>query len=555
VLRKGTVHRALGILHLTGFTLKVFTLYTLFCGLSVDKLISQTLPVSNPLVQDYFRLKQLSGEVDTRVSLSVKPFAASFLDSTSEHSEINYAGKDVLKGPDIFKVRVLPISLDQQFNSSTAYGWNDGLMIPAKGYQQYISAGIFIKAGPLQIQALPEFVYAANPEYLTGNDKTGSDRHTSYIALNDYGADLPPYYEAPNFSTFGIGQSSIRLNFGPGSIGISNENLWWGPGRRNSLLMGNNARGFKHLALNTTRPIHTPLGSFEGQIIAGRLENSNSTLNDFKLDEWRYLSGMVISYQPKWVPGLSVGLTRAFQIYNSDIKGFGDYMPLFQSFEKKKTNEDYTRRDQITSVFARYLFTEAHAEVYAELARNDHSFDIRDFVQEPQHSRAYLVGFQKLVPLAGAGEGFLIGAELTHLAQPLNRVLRSSGTWYVHNINQGYTHLGEVLGAGTGPGGNLQSLELSWVKGIRKIGFQVERYEHNRDYYQQMIDPDDNYNENWTDLSGAFLTNWNFKNLLVRGKLAGVQSFNYQWQTGIDDLPKRNLFNVHANLGLYYYFK
>jgi hypothetical protein len=42
------------------------------------------------------------------------------------------------------------------------------------------------------------------------------------------------------------GQSSIRLTFGPASIGLSNENIWWGPGIRNSLIMSNNAPGFKH---------------------------------------------------------------------------------------------------------------------------------------------------------------------------------------------------------------------------------------------------------------------------------------------------------------------
>ncbi len=555
MLKAGLLYRFLDDFRLYSFSWKVFSLWMLSVVFSSSLTFSQTLPVSNQLMQDYLRVNQLAGKVDLRVSLSVKPVASSFIDSTTVSSEFRYSPASILKESEVFKVKIFPLNLDQQFNSTTAYGWNDGLMIPAKGYQQYASAGVFIKAGPLTIQALPEFVYASNPEYLSGNDKLGSDRHTSYIALNDYGADLPPYYENENFSTFGLGQSSIRLNFGPTSIGVSNENLWWGPGRRNSLLMGNNARGFKHFTVNTTRPISTAVGSFEGQIIAGRLENSNSPLNAQKLNEWRYLSGMALSYQPKWVPGLFVGLTRAFQIYNTDIKGFGDYMPLFQSFEKKKTSEDFTRRDQITSVFARYVFKEAHAEVYAELARNDHSFDIRDFVQEPQHSRAYLFGFQKLVPLASAGEGFLISAEVTHLAQPLNRVLRSSGTWYVHNINHGYTHVGEVLGAGTGPGGNLQSLELGWVNGFKKLGFQIERYEHNRDYYQQMIDPGDDYNENWTDLSGGVLANWNFKNLLVRGKLAGVQSFNYLWQTGVDDLPKRNLFNLHANVGLYYYLK
>jgi len=530
-------------------------LLTLSVLIYSGNIIGQTLPVSDQLMQDYIRIKQLEGEIDSNVSLLTRPISSSILNTLKVNSGFAFAPKNLLKENGLFEVKILPITFNQQFNSKNQYGWNDGLMIPAKSYQNYISGGFYLKAGPLSVQMQPEFVYAKNPEFLTGNDKIASDRYSNYIALNSYSADLPDYYEKADFTLLGMGQSSIRLNFKALSVGISNENLWWGPGRKNSLLMSNNARGFKHLTLNTLRPVNTPIGSIEGQIIGGKLENSNSRFNALKSKEWRYLSGMVFNYQPKWVPGLFLGLTRAFQIYNTDIDGFGDYIPLFQSFEKKNTFEDYKRRDQLTSIFAKFIFKEAHTEVYAEFARNDHSFDARDFIQEPQHSRAYLFGFQKLVFLDASDDKFLISAEVTHLAQPLNRVLRSAGTWYVHDINQGYTHVGEILGAGIGPGGGLQTFEFSWLSGFKKLGVLLERFEHNRDYYQQMIDPGDDFNEQWVDLSAGLVTTWDYKNLLIRGRLSGVQSLNYMWQTNIDDLPRRNMFNVHATLGLSYYFK
>ena len=515
----------------------------------------QTIPVSNQLIQDLLRIKQLQGEIDSNISLNVKPVSSNILQTQSDSQGISYTSKNVFNGSDQLIFKVLPFTIDQQYNSSNSYGWNDGLMIPAKGYQQLISAGFFLKAGPLTIQAQPEFVYAENPDYLSGNDRTASDRYLNFIALSSYGADLPAHYEKENFSTLALGQSSVRLDLGPISFGLSNENLWWGPGRRTALIMSNNARGFRHVTLNTIRPIITPVGTLEGQIIGGRLENSSSPINLAKNQDWRYLSGMVLNYQPKWIPGLSLGLTRVFQIYYTDIKGVNDYIPLFQAFEKKRTNEDAKRRDQLTSVFAKFIFKEANAEIYAEFARNDHSINLRDFLQEPQHSRAYLFGFQKLISAFKADESFLISAEVSQLSQPLNRILRSAGTWYVHEISQGYTNGGEVLGAGTGPGGNLQNFEFSWLKGVKKISIQIERYEHNRDYYQELLDPGNNFNGQWVDLSAGLLGSWNFNNLVARGKVAGIQSFNYLWRSGIDDLPHRNQFNLHANIGFSYYFK
>ena len=516
----------------------------------------QTLPVSDRVLNDYVRILQLSGKANPNLSLMARPLSISNLKDSSTDFSLVGRTKELIPRSDFFSLKILPVHSIQQFNSSRPYGWNDGLVIPAAGFQQYLSGGFFVKIGPLSVQLKPEYVFAANPEFLDGNDQIASSRYISYISTGtSYGADLPTYYEGTNFQAFGIGQSSVRLTVGPASLGISNENLWWGPGRNNSLLMSNTARGFKHLTLNTSRPIVTPVGNFEGQIISAKLQNSRSPLNAAKSQDWRYLSGMVLNYQPKWIKGLSLGLTRVFQIYNSDIDGIGDYLPLFQPFEKKNTLEDSKRRDQLSSVFARFIFKEAQAEVYAEFARNDHSFNIRDFIQEPQHSRAYIFGFQKLIPLDIGEQSILFSAEVSQLSQPLNKVLRDAGTWYTHEINQGYTNYGEVIGAGTGPGGNIQTLELSWLKGFKKLGFQIDRYEHNRDYYQLKIDANDDYNENWVDVSMGIVANWDYRNLLIHGRFAGVQSLNYLWQTGIDDLPQRNQFNLHANVGVSYYFK
>ena len=54
----------------------------------------------------------------------------------------------------------------------------------------------------------------------------------------------------------------------------------------------------------------------------------------------------------------------------------------------------------------------------------------------------------------------------THLEQSADRIVRPAGAWYLHGIIlHGYTNKGEVLGAGIGPGSNLQTLDFSvWEK-------------------------------------------------------------------------------------------
>lgn len=412
--------------------------------------------------------------------------------------------------------QLLPIVWKQQFNSHHPYGWNDGAMIPAKGYQNLATAGIYLKWGLLTIQLAPEFVHASNDQFKT----TGKQNNI----------DLPERFGEQPINKLFWGQSSIRLNFGPASIGLSNENLWWGPGQRNSLLMSNNAPGFKHITLNTVKPIHSPIGSFEAQFISGKLESSNIAPFDegYPENEWRYLSGMNVSYQPKWIPGFFIGFIRNFNAYHTDVKGISGFLPFLTPFQKKNTNDgDDFPRDQILSFYTRWVFPKAKAEVYFEFGQNDNSHNFLDFIGAPDHSRAYLFGLTKLVPLKGREDEFIqINAELTQLSQSIDKTVRGAGSWYTHSqIKHGYTNRGQIIGAGMDLGANLQSLELSWIKELKKVGFVFERYKHNPHNAPTLLN--DN-SRRWVDFAFAGLVSWNYKNLLLNTKIQGIKSLNYQ---------------------------
>ena len=525
--------------------------------LPLSAAIAQSIPTTLRPVEEAYRRAQLDGKLDSSVSFTIRPltpstsFEKDSLNDELRHwtgiSGISSAGGRLAMG-------LLPITWKHQFNSNVPYGWNDGAMIPASGYQTMVSGGIFARLGVLSVQLQPEFVYAANSDY----ENTITNPPYSGVT------DLPVRFGTGPWSKLNWGQSSIRLNLGPVSLGLSNENLWWGPGIQNSILMGNSAPGFKHITLNTTRPIRTPIGSLEVQLLGGRLEGSDFTdpaLN--KRDEWRYMSAAVVTYQPKWVPGLFFGLTRSFQAYHSDLTKWGDYIPLFTPYQKKNTNDgDPFDRDQLTTIYTRWLLERSKAEIYFEYGVNDNAYNLRDFVMSPEHARAYTFGFRKLVPLKQrADEQIQVSAEVTQLSQSIDRIIRDAQAYYVHGtVLHGYTHKGEVLGAGIGPGGNMQSLDISWVKAIKSLGLQFERFVHNNDFYYQSLGGDFNgQSRRWVDLGLAATGTWNFKGLLLNAKLQGIQSLNYQWlmknySPGVYYIPENDIFNLHAELGLTYRF-
>lgn len=163
----------------------------------------------------------------------------------------------------------------------------------AKGYQSFVRPGVNIRYGVLEAQAAPEFLYAAEQ----------------------------------SFTKIFPGQSFVKAHLGSISLGVSSENMWWGPGIHGSLLMSNNAPGFLHGFVGTNKPIKTPIGNIEFNIIGARLTSDNrlSYENNYNQirninDDWRYLNAYVVSWQPKWVKGLFLGMTRSLQQYGDRVQ-------------------------------------------------------------------------------------------------------------------------------------------------------------------------------------------------------------------------------------------
>lgn len=545
------------------------------------RLVAQSIPVGTIGLEDYYRRAQLLGEADSSVSMMIRPifpklsFKAKnvfYQDSLEKHHDLINASGIYRSKNSKLEISLLPVSIQTQFNSDHPYGWNDGAMIPAKGFQTLLSAGVFLHYGILTVQFRPELDYAANTKFSTLNPDTYPLIAAKYY---DYynNIDLPARFGKEQYSRAYWGQSSIRLNYKDVSFGLSSENLWWGPGIRNSLLMSNTAPGFKHITLNTIKPIKTAIGSFEGQLIAGRLENSgygvlepevdffSSSLYVPKPNDWRYISGLTLTWQPKWVPGLFFGLTRSSQLYANDLSKFGDYLPFFSSTTKVNADQGFEKRDNRSSLFMRWLWPEEHAEVYFEYGHNNNIGDQRNQALEPARNRAYIFGLRKMLPFnKSRDENILISIEATQLQETNSTDILNANSWYVNKyVRQGYTNRGEVLGAGIGPGANLQTLDVSWVKGLKRLGLQFERYVHNNDLYIYTYINNQDSRRHWTDLSIALNGEWNYKNFIFNAKLMGVKSLNYQWYLYEDPnvaytANGKDAFNAQLQAGLTYRF-
>ena len=542
------------------------------CLIVSINLFSQSISVNDRFSQDYLRRKQLADSLfhpSTSFCISGDQYAVltdSVLDLSSLHNRLL---KKISKRVDQKKQSLvwLPISVTQQYNSNNANGWNDAAMIPAQGYQLYMSGGLFYRTGHLSIQLQPELVYTPNNPYETFHSEYNDEIWAVYYQwLNRI--DLPEQFGLNSYHKILPGQSSIRYNTNHLSFGISTENMWWGPGVRNSLVMSNNAPGFVHATCNTIKPIQTGIGSFEFQVIAGKLNESGFAPPDTnryyngvalyqpKIEQWRYLTGLVFTWQPKWTKGLFLGMTKVSYQYHNDVSGIADLLPLEGIIQSN--SEKQGKKASLGSVFIRYVFPEDHAELYAEYGRNDKWANIVNLIADKNYPRGYVVGLRKLSNPSRHGSRIEFAAEITQLELPTSSLINQTKSWYLNDyVRQGYTNYGQVMGAGIGPGGNSQMIDISWVKGFTKVGLLFERVVHNNDFFYAAFGPLGDFANHWVDLSTTLHSDWRYKRFAISSQLGLIRSLNYEWWKvyfpGVSIFNNNNdVLNFHGQLSFSY---
>ena len=542
------------------------------------KINSQSINVNNDFDYSFIRYKILKGEIKSDHSLNIKPLNVNtYYDSIVRSFKTIYSNKKKS-----IELKSLGIDYFIEYNSNHPYNRNNGSMIPNRGYQHIISPGLYFKLGILDIQIKPEHHYSENKKF-----DGFWEGHYPVIWAKRYklwnAIDMPERFGDIRHNSTKIGQSYVKLNWKNMSIGLSNENIWWGPSIRNSIMMSNHAEGFKHFTFNSIKPIKSLIGNFEWQFITGKLESSGYTppRTDYEYagtklyspkinqlgstDDWRYLQGFIISYSPKWINGLSFGFIRWTQMYYALIegkywwlKGNPSYFPVFQNlFRSNDKFENYeAQTNQAAGIFLRWHWEDSKSEFYFEFHHNDSKQNIRDLILDSDHSRAATIGLQKVFRINN--NDFLFNWEWTQMEQNASSLIRNAGSWYEHSfVYHGYTNKGEVLGSSIGPGSNSHYLSVNMMKDMSKTGIAFEVVDNDNDFYHYAFMDAQDYRRYWKDFNLHINYNRNFKNFNLYTNLIYSRSLNYQWE--LDDYaepyyhPGRDVNNFHISIKFTYF--
>lgn len=516
---------------------------------------AQTGFLSGGGIYEFARRSQLLGKDGTNNSFMVR----SYLKELAIADTINGWQSGIRTNPNTkVLLAVMPFGMQQVYNTHHPFGGNDGSLIPARGVSAKISGGIQLRYRKWSVTLQPELVVSQNnpfETFFTQNYDTTWSRY--YQWLNK--SDIPERFGKTAYQKIFGGQSSIRYNTNGFSLGLSTENIWWGPGTRNALIMSNNAPGFFHFTFNSTAPLQTGVGSFEWQLVAGELNssgilppesnrvytNSAGYLYQPKNETGRYLTGMVLSWQPKWIKGLYIGFAKASYLYKTDISGIADILPLEGIV--KSNSQKQGKKASLGSLFARYVMPEERAEFYIEFGRNDKSPNLINIIGDNSYPRAYIAGFRKLFP-ARNNSYIEFSSEVSQIQLPaVKGLIQNAQSWYLHDhVRQGYTHRGQVLGAGIGPGSNSQMVGIAWVKGIRKVALGFERTVRNEDFYNNAFVESKDFRRHWVDLSTSLSADWLYHRFLISAEMNLIRSLNYQWWY-FDYLPLTSPTNYFRN--------
>ena len=344
-------------------------------------------------------------------------------------------------------------------NSTFPFQSGTGPMWSGRGLNLAVQGGIAARWGRVHAQLAPIAFVAQNAAFpLAPNGATGVQRFGD--ARFPGNIDYPQRFGESSYGRLDLGTTSIGLDLGAASAGVSNAPQLWGPAREFPLILGPGPGGFPHAFIGTARPIDVWIARIQTRLIAGALaQTAYSPAPGGRAR--RIASAAIIGISPRGIDGLEFGFARFFE--SSDKLTLGRILrpvsihALVGPIGDSADVDNIPNENQVASAFFRWALPDAGIEVYGEWYREDYPGDFRKLILKPDDLSSFMVGLQRVLHASPLRRRVfrleIVNGELSHqergqrgFAQPLPP--------YVHaEVLQGHTHRGLLLGSPEAYGG------------------------------------------------------------------------------------------------------
>lgn len=560
----------------------ICVLYLLLLIICSESALSQSIPAGS-LLDNQLEINSLLSD-STTFPLVNRPATIQVYKSILQQNNdrTGWWSRDLSPTPLLedlgFKLGIYSTTVQQTYNSRIPYGENNGAAWYGRGTNVEFKGGFYITSEYLSVNINPHIIYQENLDFLSPRfipkDSGGDIR---YIAEGiGTRIDAPFRFGPDPYTTADTGNSSIRLHYKKLETGISSEPLWWGPAVRYPLLFSNNAAGIPHFFLGSRQPFSIPyFGKINLKWIFGYPQDSKYYDTE-RQNETRFATAVNLAYSPVFFENLTVGIMRIIHLHEQGGFSLNNALLPFNPrsssalFNKRREGSGGVQdTNQSASIYAHIQLPAANAEIYGEFFREDHSYNIRDFINQPHHNSAYTFGFQKISHLPWI-DFLKTNVEITNLTTSQLNQVRHQTYIYSHSIiRQGHTNRGQVLGAAIGPGSNSQFLSLDAYKGDYKFGAFAQRWVVNDNFHFQQgsrsITPSKEFGDFFrhrVNLNFGLNFLYGPGPIYINSRLTWTKAYNYgRFNYGeFDGVTIRNyehndLINIQFQVGFTYIFR
>ena len=329
------------------------------------------------------------------------------------HEQFSFINNDLNKLQTILRPQIYSNYNDWSIILSNEIFYNDGAPNLQNVSERYIGmgAGYFTA---INFSFLGKFfLFSLEPYYLINQNKDVNNiyRESDFEKLNDF-----RYHNEKPYKRFGLRESHFYLNYKEYGLGISNANMWWGPGLHTSLTMSNNTIGFPHLLIGTIREKKYKNLGYNFRYVFANMDKTKGNPS---------FNGIVARVTFYTEPIITLGINRNILISNYN---------------------NYTY--QILAGYFTLDFPKSRLRVFFELGTTDKWNNFIDLINYPDHGIGSIFGFRHYE--AFNNKSLVIGFEYARLAHSSYWGKRPTPNWYGNSFFDNSSYDGRRWAAHSG---------------------------------------------------------------------------------------------------------
>lgn len=430
--------------------------------------------------------------------------------------------------------------LDLSWTTGTPDARGDGASMSGVGLDATLRAGARGSIGPFDLQFVPEFIVNENRDHQTfPSGDPARNAFASPLYFGDHSADLPSRPGDGTLVRAALGESGVWWTGQNAFVGVLATTPQWGPheahaagaggpiGRRfehsvgEGLVLGRSAPGLPRVEAAyawRNKSAGVPPSALRVRWFIG-IAHESDWFDENPDNDTRVVSGARVEYdRDDW---LAVGFARTVM----SAPGRGTLAAALQPFTRTEPDEPVI---EFVSADLRLTFVEAGTSTWLELARQEPIRGLREFLRFPSEGIAFRAGLTQRLRRTSAAEWWG-SVEFVRLDQSGTSTGATPTDLYTSAaVVHGWTHRGQPLGSGLGPGGQRQFAQLERVGRTWRLGAFVERVRWNEDAMFRQPAPASDLHD--VTVQAGFQAERRFGRYDVAARLSAGQRFNYLFQ-------------------------